>query len=436
MKRHVLQRVVVLSFVILGLLLPLVADAADEVEMIIWVNNWQQKVISGIRDVANLFAERHPEVKSVTVVEGDQNSLAERLTLGVISNTPPDLIAMPAPAVQYALAGLLQPIDEFLAASALVSPTDYPPLVVESFTANGSLYALPSLEVGPGLCLIYSKDLFAEAGLADRGPETLEELYQIHKKMTILSAEGNVTQVGLQPLDAMGTAYFPSIWSTVFDLDWYDTTTNKVDMMCFEPAVEYIKRIYDTPGYELIIGAGTGGWAGAAASRRLAMQINGYWLPGELRGLGVDQSAYGYTWMPNVTGDKATAIAPWGYGIPSGAQRPDLSFALMEFFASAEASQMMFNACGYLNGNMTAIRELDISGLPVVAPIVAMFDEADRINAPPPVPMLEQIRARVRNELGAVWRTEQPPRIVLDNLQKLIQQDIDEALAPKVKAEQ
>lgn len=431
MKLHHLQRTSVLFILLLGLLFPFGAFAADEIEMTIWVNNWQQKVIQGIREVAELFAERHPEVKSVSVVEGDQNSLAERLTLRIVSNTAPDLVALPAPAIQYALAGLLQPIDEFIAASDIISLADYPPMVVESFAGHDGLYALPSLEVGPGLCLIYNKDLFAEAGLPDRGPETLDELYQIHRKMTVLSPEGNITQLGFQPLDAMGSAYFPTIWATIFDFEWFDAQTNTVDIFAFEPAVEFIKDIYDTPGYELIIGAGTGGWAGAMASQRLAMQINGYWLPGELSGLGQDPSRYGYTWVPTVKGDKATAIAPWGFGIPSGAQRPDLSFALMEFFATPEAAQIMFDACGYLNGNIAAIRELDITQLSVVAPIVAMFDEADRINAPPPAPMLEQIRAQMRNELVKVWRTEEPPSVVLDNLQRLVQQQIDEALAPK-----
>ena len=103
----------------------------------------------------------------------------------------------------------------------------------------------------------------------------------------------------------------------------------------------------------------------------------------------------------------------------------------MEFFATPEAAQIMFDACGYLNGNIAAIRELDITQLSVVAPMVAMFDEADRINAPPPAPMLEQIRAQVRNELVKVWRTEEPPSVALDNLQRLVQQQIDEALAPK-----
>ncbi|MDD4518953.1 MAG: extracellular solute-binding protein [Limnochordia bacterium] len=313
---------------------------------------------------------------------------------------------------------------------------DYPPVVVESFTADGKLYGLPSLEVGPGLVLIYSKPLFAEAGLPEQGPKTLEELFQLHKKLTVEDPDGGLKQVGIHPTDSMAGHYFPTMWSTVFGLDWYDTVNNKIDMLVFEEAVEYVKRIYDTPGYELITGAGTGGWTGALASNRLAMQINGYWVPGELRGLGADPFSFGYDWMPNVKEDKATAISPWGFGIPSGAQRPDLSFELMAFFASPEASQIMFDAAGWLNGNLTAIQALDISSLAVVAPIVAMFEEADRINAPPPVPMLEQMRGHIAGSLGAVWRTEQPARTVLDNLQKTLQLDIDEALAPKVEAEE
>lgn len=41
MKLHHLQRTSVLFILLLGLLFPFGAFAADEIEMTIWVNNWQ-----------------------------------------------------------------------------------------------------------------------------------------------------------------------------------------------------------------------------------------------------------------------------------------------------------------------------------------------------------------------------------------------------------
>ena len=74
-----------------------------------------------------------------------------------------------------------------------------------------------------------------------------------------------------------------------------------------------------------------------------------------------DAGEFGYTWVPSARGDKATSSSPWGLGIPVNAPRPDLSFELIEFFSTTEALQIVFDAVGWLNGNLAAIRELDVS---------------------------------------------------------------------------
>lgn len=360
-----------------------------------------------------------------------QSQLVEKLTLNVIAKTPPDVITLPAPFSQYVINGLLHPIDPYLQQSRKVRRGDYLPPILGTFAANGKQYGLPGIEVGPGLLLIYNQDLFSQAGLPDRGPASLEELYQMHKKLTRQDPNGNkLLQVGLNPLDSMGATCFPDIWSAAFKVDWYDPESTRLRLTDFQPAVEYIKRIYDTPGYGLITGAGIGGWTGGLASGRLAMQINGYWTAGELKSAGA-KFPYGYAWMPTGPGDKATAVLPWGLGIPAGVRHPDLSYKLIEFFASPQAAQIMFDAVGWLNGNLPAMRNLNIRDLSVIASIVSMFEQANRVTAPPPVPIMEQIRGRMNGALGAVWRGELPGRTALIDLQRELETRLSEALGTK-----
>ena len=63
----------------------------------------------------------------------------------------------------------------------------------------------------------------------------------------------------------MGGFYFPLIWGTVFDVQWYDESNRRLNLVAFDGAVEYLKQIYDTPGYDLISSAGIGGWTGGVA---------------------------------------------------------------------------------------------------------------------------------------------------------------------------
>src|SRR5690606_696790 len=127
---------------------------------------------------------------------------------------------------------------------------------------------------------------------------------------------------------------------------------------------------------------GIGGWTGGVATGRLGMQVNGSWVPGELTSF-PDAGEFGYTWMPSVRGDKATSSSPWGLGIPVNAPRPDLSFQLIEFFSGVEALQIVFDAVGWLNGNLASVRQLDVSAAHEIVPIIDMFTQADRLTAPP-----------------------------------------------------
>ncbi|HEX6970943.1 MAG TPA: extracellular solute-binding protein [Limnochordia bacterium] len=408
---------------------PTFAAGADTAELLMWVNGWPQKAVEGIQRVADRFAEEHPAVRAVTVQPVSQSQLVERLTLGVVSDAAPDVITLPAPFIQYTIPGLLQPIDRFLATSRTVRREDYPPLLWNTFAAGGRQYGLPGIEVGPGLVLIYNKELFAAAGLPDSGPDTLQALYEMHRKLTREDPNGGrLLQVGIHPLDSMGSTYFPDIWSTVFAVDWYDPSAQRLHVEAFAPVVDYLKQIYDAPGYSLISGAGIGGWTGGLATGRLAMQINGYWVPGELKSIG-SQIPFGYTWMPSSRGDRATAALPWGMGIPASVERADIAFQLMEFFTTPEAAQIMFDAVGWLNGNLRAMRQLSIGNLEVIVPIVAMFEEADRFTAPAPVPIMETVRRQIPGQLTAVWRNEIAGRNALAELQRQLQAELDEVFS-------
>ena len=163
---------------IVCLAFPLVASA---VEMTMWVNSWPQAGVDAIQRAADLFAERHPEVTSVTVIAVPQGEHMERLTVAVLGESPPDVVALAAPFAQPALARLLLPLNRYIDQSDVIDRADYPPFMLASLGFGGEEYGVPAIEAALGLLLVYNKDLFRQAGLPDRGPESLEELYEWHR---------------------------------------------------------------------------------------------------------------------------------------------------------------------------------------------------------------------------------------------------------------
>lgn len=399
------------------------------VDMILWVNAWPQAAMDAIQDAADVFASRHPMVNSVSVQPVGQNEVMARLAVGVVAGTPPDAVTMVAPFAQQAMTGLLQPLGKLIDQSAVISRGDYAPQMLGSFSLEGREYGIPAIENNVGLLLAYSKNLFEEAGLPDQGPDSLTELHDMHRKLTKMHSSGErLEQVGIKPLNAMGGFYYPLTWGTIFELDWYDESTHQLDLMQFESSIDYIQQIYDTPGFDLIDGTETGDWFAGMGSGRLAMQIDGSWLVGWLKNNTKDVE-YGYTWAPNVKSDRRTAVTPWGIGIPVNAPHTDLSFELIEFLTTVEAQQIIFDAVGWINGNLTTIRALDITALPETAPIVQMLIDADFLNGPPPLPILNALYNAMSGQVISVLRGEQNARSMLETLQLEMQAKLDQVFA-------
>ena len=83
---------------------------------------------------------------------------------------------------------------------------------------------------------------------------------------------------------------------------------------------------------------------------------------------------------------------------------------------------------GWLNGNLNAVRQLDISDLPEIAPIVAMFEQADRFASAAPVPIMDTVRQRMPEVLVDVWENTVPGPEVLANLHTESQATMNEVL--------
>src|SRR5690625_2460380 len=120
--------------------------------------------------------------------------------------------------------GLIQPLDQFVDRSDVISQEDYPPAIFDSFAIDGVPYGVPAVEVAPGLILVYNQRLFLESGLSAEGPETLDDVIQAHRALSRYTHDGEaLEQLGMDPMGAMPSVYFTEVWEAVFDVeDWYD----------------------------------------------------------------------------------------------------------------------------------------------------------------------------------------------------------------------
>ena len=142
------------------------------------------------------FNESQDKVFVDVQFQGAYAEVLQKLQAALIAGDVPDLVLLDSPFVAlFAKDGVLVPLDDFAAApeNGLDMSSFFEGLVSDGYY-DGSLYALPMMRSTP--LLYYNADMFAEAGLPDRVPETWDEFKEFCDALTIVGDDGVPVQQG------------------------------------------------------------------------------------------------------------------------------------------------------------------------------------------------------------------------------------------------
>jgi multiple sugar transport system substrate-binding protein len=319
-------------------------------------------IVNTLNEVAAEFTAANPSIQ----VKTGQHEWGEKLLTAYAAGTPPDIHEHWLP-LEFAARGLLLPIDDFAAASKIVSHDLFPEVSWSVGAWNGKHYTLPALAFFAELALVANPVVFTDAGLnvPDDIPTTLDDAFEQTKKYSRTDTAGNLEVVWLTP--DKGLRYMP----TQFGIKAYDPEQHKwrFDDPAFEDMVISIARFYQELGPEKLdaFNQAYPGWiavpGSAFASDRLAMVTSGYWIPGEL-----DKNAPGkefiYTWAPTGGAAKGKKVTHWGAHsvmIPKQTKHPNEAWALAEFFATVGSAQIIFEGCGWIAPQKTFWDVMDVN---------------------------------------------------------------------------
>ncbi len=129
--------------------------------------------------------------------QGAYAEVLQKLQAALIAGDVPDLVLLDSPFVAlFAKDDVLVSLDDFAAdpESGLDMSTFFQGLVMDGYY-DGKLYALPMMRSTP--LLYYNADMFAEAGLPDRVPETWDEFKEFCDALTIIGDDGVPVQQGV-----------------------------------------------------------------------------------------------------------------------------------------------------------------------------------------------------------------------------------------------
>ena len=151
-----------------------------------------------------------------------------KILASIESGSAPDLVMLGYVRSDWLQQGAVQPLDAYIKSSHfdLGKFTD---TAWNQGYLNGHYYAMTSEQ--DTLVLLYNKDLFRKAGLdPNKPPQTLSQLEQYAKKLTLYNSDGSIKQLGLLPNSSAnggGADYF-QLWGNLFGGRWYDDAHKKI----------------------------------------------------------------------------------------------------------------------------------------------------------------------------------------------------------------
>lgn len=156
-------------------------------------------------DEANVFEDaiaKYNASQSNYKVEGMSVTDMQKLIVALSSNEAPDAFTLSnQDVINYQSNGLMESLKSYIDAESYNMGV-YADKAVEANTVDGETYALPFS--GYTIQMFYNKDILKEIGYTEP-PKTMEEMYEMAVKATILDADGNIDRLGY-PLFPLASA--------------------------------------------------------------------------------------------------------------------------------------------------------------------------------------------------------------------------------------
>jgi multiple sugar transport system substrate-binding protein len=225
---------------------------------------------------------------------------------------------------------------------------------------KGKEYGVPTLECFVRFGLNYNTKLVTAAGLdPEKPPVTWGETLEWHKKLTTFDSAGNLKTIGLDPLDAEGSAISDGFLAArSWGFKWFDEYTGKFDLgnAKMAEAFDTYAEFYKVVGPDKMAGmrsvAGNDTWGGSYNTEMQAMIIEGYWHPGETQAQKPEVAKYNRaTWVPvpeDRKGQKVQGTGGHYVVFFKEAKKTEEGFKFAEFLTTGELCDKIFKELGWL----------------------------------------------------------------------------------------
>lgn len=196
-----------------------------------------------IKELINKFNETNGENIQVELTVMSEN-YAQSVDIAFSSNQAPDVLRLKSGNTgEFVKKGYLAPIDNFLTDDM---KTEFGGLLIDNVNRfDGKVYSLAN--TGLTLRMVYNKDLFAKAGIANP-PASLQEMVDAAKKITEMGKSEGIYGFALNfksPKSAFDRSIREILSLSGHQGLGFDMKTGQFDFEPYSQVIEYFKQMYE-----------------------------------------------------------------------------------------------------------------------------------------------------------------------------------------------
>lgn len=241
---------------------------------------------------------------------------------------------------------------------------------------KGKQYGVPALECFVRFGLNYNASMAEKAGLdPDTPPTTWAETLEWHKAMTKFDSAGNLLTIGLDPMDAEGSAVGDGFLAArSWGIKWFDPDAGKFNLNNEQmaEAFETYAEFYKVVGPDKLSGmrqvAANETWGGSFNAEVQGMIIEGYWHPGETTAQKPEVAKHNRaTWVPvpdSRKGEKVQGTGGHYVVFFKEGKKAQQGFKFAEFLATDELNDLVFKQLGWLPAYQPFLDKTDPKAYP------------------------------------------------------------------------
>jgi ABC-type glycerol-3-phosphate transport system substrate-binding protein len=318
---------------------------------------------------------KYKELMGSNDVEMKPSISDEVLFTALAAGTPPD-IASNISYLDLFARDVCQDIGSWVSTSSVIKKDDFISGNWDGGFYNGKQYGVPTLECFVRFGMDYNTRMVEAAGLdPNTPPVTWSETLEWHKKLTKFDAAGNLLTIGLDPMDAEGSAVSDGFLAArSWGFKWFDPAAGKfnLDNEKMAAAFDTYAEFYKIVGADKMSGmrqvAANETWGGSFNAEVQAMIIEGYWHPGETQAQKPEVAKFNKaTWVP-VPDDRRGAKVQGTGGhyvvFMKGAKQTEAGFKFAEFLTTDELCNTIFTQLGWLPAYKPYLDKADSKAFP------------------------------------------------------------------------